>query len=187
MDEPFLINKLSHKTAKKVINDLALAIADDLSCVPLLFQLTFHEDKLIAFKAAWTLEHVGLINKNAFLSVSDEFFFRFADQKNLSCKRHFAKIALQIFDEKNKKTYADILQKLDYENITEACFDWLIDKKSPIAVKVACLDLLYYLSAKQDWIAEELHAQIDLLLKDGSPGIQHKGRLIKKQLLKAKM
>jgi hypothetical protein len=64
----------------------------------------------------------------------------------------------------------------NFEPIIDTTFEWLINPKTPIAVKVNCIEILVNLRSKSDWIEEELRAQIEFLLKDGGPAVQSRAR-----------
>jgi hypothetical protein len=65
--------------------------------------------------------------------------------------------------------------------MVERCFDWLIDPKVKVAVKASASQVLYNVSNRYDWIAEELQNQLRYLMTNGSPAIQATGhRLLSK-------
>ena len=68
------------------------------------------------------------------------------------------------------------LQALDLEPAVEQCFDWMIDPKVKIAVKVFSAEALFNLRHRYPWVAEELANQIKFLMRNGSPAIQSRGR-----------
>jgi hypothetical protein len=49
------------------------------------------------------------------------------------------------------------LTTLQEEQITENCFDWLIQEERKVATKVFAIRTLFELGKKQDWIYPELH------------------------------
>ena len=61
-------------------------------------------------------------------------------------------------------------------------FEWLINLATPVAVRVNCLDILLNLRNEFPWIKEELQAQIEFYLRDGSPAMQSRGRKILRQV-----
>ena len=62
-------------------------------------------------------------------------------------------------------------------------FEWLINPHTPVAVRVNCMDVLYYMSPQFPWIKEELLAQIEFYLKDGSAALQSRGKGLLKKLI----
>jgi hypothetical protein len=68
------------------------------------------------------------------------------------------------------------LETLDLEPAVEQCFDWMIDPKVKIAVKVFASEALFNLRHRYPWIAEELENQIKFLMRNGSAAIQSRGK-----------
>jgi len=85
------------------------------------------------------------------------------------------------------KTISAVKSKVettDLEPLVETCFDWMINPKVAVAVKVFCCETLFNLRNRYDWIADELAREIEFLMLNGSPGIQSKGKRILKALSK---
>jgi hypothetical protein len=78
------------------------------------------------------------------------------------------------------------IQTIDFEPVVEQLFDWLIDAKAKIAVKVFASEALYNLRHRYDWIAEELVNQLHYMMKSGGPAIQVRGKKILMQMAKEK-
>jgi hypothetical protein len=74
-----------------------------------------------------------------------------------------------------------VLQNINLEPVVEQCFEWMIDPKVLIAVKVFSAEALFNMRYRYPWIAEELVNQLQFLMRNGSPAIQSRG----KKLLKA--
>jgi hypothetical protein len=68
------------------------------------------------------------------------------------------------------------LQQLDLEPVVEQCFDWMIDAKVKIAVKVFASEAIFNLRNRYPWIKEELTNQVKFLMRNGPPAIQSRGR-----------
>lgn len=141
-----------------------VCVSKDLSLQELL-KLTFHKDAVIAFRAAWILEHIMLTTH---WSSEDILYFldHFYMQKNNSCRRHYTKLMCHIF-----KTY-EMPDGISYDNIIECSLEWLVDPKVPVAVKANCIDILYALRDENNWLKEELTFQMQFMLMSGSAAIQ---------------
>ena len=74
------------------------------------------------------------------------------------------------------------LSEIDLEPVVEQLFDWLIDPKMLIAIKVFATQALFNLRERYPWITEELANQIRFLMRDGSAAIQSRGRKLLAQL-----
>jgi hypothetical protein len=64
----------------------------------------------------------------------------------------------------------------------EQLFDWMIDPKVRIAVKVFAGSALFNLRARYPWLKEELAEQIRFLMRDGTAAIQSRGKKLLSQL-----
>jgi hypothetical protein len=103
---------------------------------------------------------------------------RMSNVSNASCKRHYARILMHLTASNAPVSIKQTLQKTDMEAVIEKCFDWLIDSKVKVAVKVCAIETLYNLSTRYTWITEELPGQIQFMLREGSPAIQARGKKI---------
>ena len=66
----------------------------------------------------------------------------------------------------------------------EICFDFLMDIKEPIAVRVFSMTILYNICVKEPELAHELKAIIEEHLPHGSAGFKSRGKKILKGLSK---
>lgn len=61
-------------------------------------------------------------------------------------------------------------------------FNWMIDPKVKIAVKVFAGWALFNLQHRYPWVADELPAQLEFLMRNGTAAIQSAGRKMMKGL-----
>ncbi|MDP9048394.1 MAG: hypothetical protein M3N14_09675, partial [Bacteroidota bacterium] len=147
-----------------------------------LIDLTFYPDKNIAFRAAWILENVFLQNPTLYDPDLGYLVSRIKEVEYESCKRHYAKIVMHITGKRTPETIRQKLNELDLEPVVEQCFDWMIDPKVLVAVKVFASEALFNLRQRYPWIAEELANQIKFLMRNGTAAIQSRGRKLLSQL-----
>lgn len=147
-----------------------------------LIELTFDANQQIGFRAAWILENLLLKNEMLILENLNELILCLPQVFNPSCQRHYVKIWMYLTSPKTNSVIKSKIEKADLKPIVETCFDWLIDPKVAIAVKCFCCEILFNLRNHYDWIADELARELEFLMKDGSPGIQSKGKRILKAL-----
>jgi len=147
-----------------------------------LIDVTFHTDKNIAFRAAWILENLFLQKPESYPDDMDYLISRIPDVKNESCKRHYAKIAMHLTNPKTPLLIREKLKEIDLEPVVEQLFDWMIDPKMRIAVKVFAAQALFNLRERYPLIKEELAEQIQFLMRDGTAAIQSRGRKLLLQL-----
>lgn len=169
-------------TKKKVLK-LTEIVKQDLPVKDLL-EITFDADQQIGFRAAWILENLLLRNPSTIQENFDKLLFRFPQITNPSCKRHYVKILMHLTSPKANPAIKNKTATANLETVIETCFDWLIDPKVAIAVKAFCCEVLFNLRNRYGWIADELAREIEFLMKNGSPGIQAKGKRILKELQK---
>ncbi len=148
--------------------------------VKLLLAYAYHKDHQIAFRAAWLLEHTFLKTPACIVPIYDEFMERLPGLHNWSCIRSFTKIGMSVSKMSNKIVQSTSEQE---EIWIARCFDWIIAGDCPVAVCVNCLDILHHLSAKYDWIKEELAAQITYLLRNPTPALASRAKRILKRIL----
>jgi hypothetical protein len=175
MTKDDLLARFKNTTSKKTVMDLArLAVASSAG-VKNLIDLSFHSEPEIAFRSAWVLENAFLLNPDSLSPHQPYFLNAYLAQKNRSCQRHYTKILMYL--SKGQKLH----EGYDVESLINTTFEWLIDPKTPVAVQVNCMDILFNLKHCCDWLEEELKSQIVFLLKDGTAAMQSRG---KKLLLK---
>ena len=122
------------------------------------------------------LENVFLQDPTRYETDLEYLISRIKDVKYESCKRHYAKILMHITNSKALPIIKDKLQQLDLEPAVEQCFDWMIDPKVKIAVKVFASEALFNLRYRYPWVQEELAEQVKFLMRNGSTAIQTRGR-----------
>jgi hypothetical protein len=177
-----LLGQISGTIGKMKVLELSHILKEDRFALRDLIDLTFYPDKNIAFRAAWILENVFLQQPARYEPDLGYLISRITDVKYKSCQRHYAKIIMHITD---KKAPADIRQKLEQlelEPTVEQCFDWMIDPKVKIAVKVFASEALFNLRHRYPWIAEELANQLQFLMRNGTAAIQSRGKRLLAQL-----
>jgi hypothetical protein len=176
-----LLQQLSATIDKTKVNKLSAIIREQRFALRDLIDLTFYPDKTIAFRAAWLLENTFLYKPGLYLPDIPYLLARFKEVKNPGCQRHYAKIAMHLTSPKVVQPIQSVLQNINLEPVVEQCFEWMIDPKVLIAVKVFSAEALFNMRYRYPWIAEELVNQLQFLMRNGSPAIQSRG----KKLLKA--
>ncbi|PWK77090.1 hypothetical protein LX99_02900 [Mucilaginibacter oryzae] len=74
------------------------------------------------------------------------------------------------------------LNSLKLEPVVEQLFEWMINPDVKIAVKVFAGWALLNLRHLYPWIADELPAQLQFLMRNGTAAIQTAGRKMMKKL-----
>lgn len=68
--------------------------------------------------------------------------------------------------------------------LISVCFDFLCDKKEPVAVKVFAMSVLFKLTTQEPDLQKELRIIIEDQMPFGSPGFKSRGSKILKKLLR---
>lgn len=186
MTREALLEALSSTLSKTNVQQLAALAGEAKLPVSDLLDISFWKDApTIAFRSAWVLEHAALSYSDCFLPYFPGFISRLAQQRNPSCQRCFTKILMHISSPKAPAACRETLASIaDQESIVEVIFDWLIKPETPVAVRVNCLDILLNFSRTFPWIKEELQAQTEFFLQDGSPAMLARGKKILRQVTK---
>jgi hypothetical protein len=171
-----LIQQLSATMGKTKVNKLVVMLKERNFALRDLIDTTFNADKIIAFRAAWLLENIFLTDPAFYLTDLDYLLKRFKEVTYPSCQRHYAKIMMHITSPKASAQIKEKIESTDMEPVIEKCFDWLIDPKVLIAVKVHAAEALFNLRNRYPWIAEELANQLQFLMRNGTAAIQARGK-----------
>jgi hypothetical protein len=164
MENQPLLLAIKTTLQKTKVDQLAKIVAAQMESVPTLIDLTFHQDLQIGFRAAWILEQVYIKYQEQFLPHLLYFLKRFTEQENAAAKRHYGKILALMTCKKASEPIKLILATADTAKLVDVVFDWLIDPKTPVAVKAHCLDVLANFCTVHPWIKDELLSTIDYLI-----------------------
>lgn len=171
-----LLKQLSATMGKTKVTALSRILKEQQFALRDLVDITFFADRNIAFRACWILENMFLHDPVSYAADLRYLLSRIPEVKHESCQRHYTKILMHITNKRSPQIIHDILQKTDLEPAMEQCFEWLIDPKVKIAVKVFASEALFNLRVRYPWITEELSNQIKFLMRNGSAAIQSRGR-----------
>lgn len=177
-----LIQEISKTLVKTKVVKLTAILQDQNFALRDLVDITFHPDKNIAFRAAWILENLFLKKPGTYLNDLEYLVSRVNDVNYPSCQRHYAKIMMHITEPKAPASIREKLSEIDLEPIIEKLFDWMIDAKVLIAVKVFAAQALFNMRKRYPWISEELAEQFQFLMRNGTAAIQSRGKKLLSQL-----
>ena len=183
MDESKILERLRYSLRKNDVLNLMDIFSKNPKGIDILIDLCSNSNNTLGFHAAWVLEHMIIdkpeLLKKYFVSIVNKM----PETKNPSVQRHFSKIAKCSLESGAVKDFiATKKNSKSIELLIEVCFEWLLNLKTPIAVKAYCMDILVYLAPSNTWIKEELPHVIRLNMIDASPGISAKSKKILAQL-----
>ena len=179
-----LIKEFYKTFGKTKIAKLTTIINEQSLDVETLVDLTFHADRTLGFRAMWLLDSVMLSDVARYSANLKYFLSRVKEVRNESCKRHYARIMMHMTLPEAPDVVKATLQEIDLEDTVEQFFDWIIDPKVKIAVKIFAADTLFNLRHRYEWIGDELANQVAFMRRDGGPSIQVRGKRLLAALAK---
>lgn len=150
--------------------------------LPDLIAVTFNNDKDIAFRASWLLENLFLQQPDKYVDQLGLLLTSIPKVKYPGPQRHYAKILMHLTASSAPAAIKQEVAQFDMEPVIEQLFDWMIDPKVKIAVKVFAAEALFNLSGRYPWLKEELVQQLHFLMRNGSAAIQVAGKRLLKQI-----
>ena len=190
IDKRQLFDRLKFSMTKSEVLRLAKSFYDIGVNPDELLQFTNHADHSVRFHSVWVLENMLLPYPEALDYYLPSIIKYIPDTNTDSVKRHLAKLAAygigRVVKKKASKVFERELWATNLEPLEEACFKWFVDEKTKPAVKAHCLEILYLLSTRQRWIAQELPQIIENQMDFGPPSLKAKGRSILKMLKQLK-
>ncbi len=140
-------------------------------------RLVSDADPQIAFRAAWALQWAMEHHSLPLTDHSAHITHVFLDSRNGSVLRIYSKLLLEIM----RKTDVD---NKTAERIAEKAFGLLLDPQTKVAVKVWLMEILENLSAKIDYVNENLTECIERLSEapDCSPAMTSHARRVLRRI-----
>ena len=128
------------------------------------------------FNASWVLDHVLRKELQLIYPYVKLFCKSIPSLKNESNLRPVAHIiemlVLQYYIKKDQNLIA-VLKKVQLEQLTTVCFDWLIGNHK-IATQVFCTTSLYHLGTTFNWVHPELIGILENKIDKGSTGFKNR-------------
>lgn len=147
--------QIADSTAHRPIRDyLSGLVLSDYQLLQCLLGMALDTSDKNHHKACWILElvmeaKIGWLapHLEAYCNVLPAF-------QNESALRSISKICL--FAAEHNKKQSDFLSSLHRNQITESCFDWLINPETKVATKAYAMRALHVLGKNEEWIYPEL-------------------------------
>jgi len=171
-------NALAQLLLENSALDLYKHILQDHAMKDILALCHQSEDHRLAFRAAWTLEHIMLHDLSLFNRYYKEIIDLYCSTDNESSLRSISKLVMQLL-----KMSSIPLTEDSYENLINATYPWVEKENCPVALLVNCWDILYLLSGRYDGLGLELQTLILFHLeKNPTPASKSRGNKILKLL-----
>lgn len=178
------LNYVNHSREKRL--KYANLVIDNPELIVPLLEILFDVDDKISCRAAWVFEFMCGEKLEAIMPHLDIFTANISKVHLDPAVRPVAKICEYLTKANYSKTDHSIknhLTKKHKENITAACFDWMINDEK-IAPKAYSMNSLYLLGTEFDWIHPEL---VNILERDyemQSSGFKARAKHILKKIRK---
>jgi hypothetical protein len=186
VDQEELIARLDAPVNFQMVTHLTGIIENHNPDIDMLLQVSFHKRKEVAFRAAWMLEYIMSNSPAVFGPYLNRFLELLPTLKNPSVMRHYCKITALVTAGNPDPVYKTLVREIEFDAIIEALFTWLVEEKTPVAVKVHCMQALANLAPRYDWIKDDLMETIDYLTDVESIAFFARAKQVKKQLMKVK-
>ncbi|AXG73233.1 hypothetical protein DVK85_02910 [Flavobacterium arcticum] len=153
--------KIINSNARRSIRDeLSKVVLSDKGLFPDLINIAFDINDKNHHKACWILELVCEARITWLKEHLTEFCNTLPLLKNDSAIRPIAKVCT--FAIKHHAKDINFLNDKQLQQITEACFDWVINPDEKVAAKVYAIQSLYLLGKSNEWIYPELQPILEL-------------------------
>ena len=149
-----------------------------------LLDCCYAQETDLSYKATWILEYVCKAELALLYPELDRFCANLNTITKDQAKRPFAKLCeilcLEYYKHNNPQTRA-ALQLEHRQQITEMCFDWLINNEK-VACKAYSMTSLYLLGTEFDWIHPELKIILEQGYNNHSAAFKARARFFLKKL-----
>ena len=147
--------QIANSTAHRPIrNLLSGAVLQDKNLLGELVNIALNIKDPNHHKACWILELVMEAKIDWLADYLPDYCTTLSDIKREGALRSVSKICM--FAIKHYQKHPDFLSDEQIEQITEACFDWLINPDGKVATKAYAMRTLHLLGKENDWIYPEL-------------------------------
>ena len=161
--EKFLLESLS----KKATMQASKTWMNDEIIYKILWDIIKKNKHPLSWRAAWLFEHMAFEKPKYAYPFLTEIMENLPYFKHNGQKRHMLKV-IQLYE------FSDA-QKGDLLNI---CFDFLMSKSEPVAVKMHSINILYKISLSFPDINPELVSSIEINLPDATSGFKNAAKKI---------
>jgi len=154
MPTPFQV-QIANSTAHRPIRDvLSGLVFNDPNLLQELMAMALNTSDKNHHKACWTLELVMEAHIEWLTPYLNHFCPTLAQYSHEGALRSVAKICM--FAAGYNQKHAGFLNAGHLTQITEACFDWLINPAGKVATKAYAMRTLFIIGKKEGWIYPEL-------------------------------
>ena len=164
-----MITLLEEHHSKSQVMIIAGLIGKKKKLFDSLIELCLIEDNLIPQRASWVLDEVTQRYPNWIDPYVENLSLSLSELKHGGTRRNITKVLSR--------------STLPIENLGEllnVCFEWLVDKETPIAVRAHCMTIVYRISEIEPEIKGEFESILREFVEIGSAGEKSRARRILK-------
>ncbi len=144
--------------------------------IPLIIKAMKDPMATVAWRAGWVLDHFERLNKSALQPYLNQLSEILLNTPHHGVQRHITRIL------SNAPT-----SELEDGRLVDACFNWLLNPKTPVAVKVNAMEIIGNLCVTYPELGQELKAIIQEGYETGTPAFRSRARRILQRLESKKM
>ncbi|MEL6917567.1 MAG: adenylosuccinate lyase [Bacteroidota bacterium] len=172
------LDYVNHSRQKRL--EMANLVLDNSHLIAPLMDIVFRVNDPISPKASWVLEFAAKKNLSFIFPHLDLFTSKINSVRLDSSVRPIAKICeylILAYFSKSRHEVQGVLKEHHLEQITNACFDWLIGDYK-VATKAYSMTCLYQLGKKNSWIHPELRLVLEQNYANGSAAYKARARMV---------
>lgn len=172
-----VLDYVNHSREKRM--EMALLVSENPQMVQPLLEVAFDDKNPTSSKACWVMEFTAKENLPYLFPYLDRFTEMIGLLKLDSSVRPMAKICEYLIKEYFQKGNSDVKQVLKekhLQEITSACFDWLIGDHK-VAAQAYSMTCLLLLGRAYGWIHPELKMILEQNYNNGSAAYKARARL----------
>ncbi len=176
------LDYINHSREKRM--EMALLVSKNPHLVQPLLEIAFEDINLISSKACWVMEFTAKENLPYLFPYLNRFTETIGSLKLDSSVRPMAKICEYLvtgYFQKKDAVVRNALKEKHLEEITSACFDWLIGNHK-VAAQAYSMTCLLLLGRKFDWIHPELKLILEQNYISGSAAYKARARMTLKKI-----
>ena len=155
-------------------NKIIKWVGNDKARFAELVKLFLTDEYRVVQRAAWPMSDIGIKHPGLVKFYLGKFV------KLLSNKEKHPAVSRNIL---RIMQFIDLPSKYHGE-VVNICFEFLIKSEYPIAFKAFAMTVLANITKKEPELKRELKIVIEEMMKEGSPGIRARGRMVLKELNK---
>jgi len=176
------LDYVNHSRQKRI--EMAMLVSKNPQLVESLLEIAFEDIHPISSKACWVMEFTVKENLPYLFPYLDRFTSTINSLKLDSSVRPMAKICEYLvkgYFQKRDSEIRNVLEEKHLEEISAACFDWLIGEHK-VAAQAYSMTCLLLLGRKYDWIHPELKMVLEQNYNTGSAAYKARARLTLKKI-----